>query len=127
VLVSQGYIPQGGTGDPTFIIFPAADQHRDEYVFLIPTTFDKNYMVIAKPTTAGLMIDGSGEFGPDCETGPIGMLNGIEYEQVTCEMSEGVHTVAASEPVGLSVYGYYNVGSYGYPGGSDVKIINPIP
>jgi hypothetical protein len=28
--------------------------------------------------------------------------------------------------VGLSVYGYYNVGSYGYPGGSDVKIINPI-
>jgi len=24
------------------------------------------------------------------------------------------------------VYGYYNVGSYGYPGGSDVNIINPI-
>jgi hypothetical protein len=41
-------------------------------------------------------------------------------------MNEGVHTVSSDEPFGLTVYGYYNVGSYGYPGGSDVKIINPV-
>ena len=29
-------------------------------------------------------------------------------------------------PVGVTVYGYYNVGSYAFVGGSDVKIINPI-
>jgi hypothetical protein len=125
-LLSQGYIPEGGIGDPTFIVFPAADQHRDEYVFLVPTTFEDNYMVLAMPDTAGVEIDGDSEFGPNCEIRPIGALNGVNYQQMTCEMTEGVHTVRATEPVGLSVYGYYNVGSYGYPGGSDVKIINPI-
>lgn len=125
-LLSQGYIPQGGIGDPTFVVFPAADQHRKEYVFLVPTTFQDNYMVLAKPDTASVEIDGSGEFGPDCDIRPIGPVNGIQYEQMTCAMAEGVHRVVASEPVGLTVYGYYNVGSYGYPGGSDVKIINPV-
>ena len=28
--------------------------------------------------------------------------------------------------LGLSVYGYYSVGSYAFVGGSDVKLINPI-
>jgi hypothetical protein len=124
-LLSQGYVP-GGIGDPSFIVFPAADQHRSEYVFLVPTTFEDNYMVLVRPDTAGLEIDGLTEFGPDCEVRPIGDLDGVTYEQVTCRMTEGVHSVKATEPVGLSVYGYYSVGSYAYPGGSDVKIINPI-
>jgi hypothetical protein len=126
-LLSQGYIPQGGIGDPTFIIFPAAEQHRKEYVFLVPTTFTSNYMVLAMPQNATVMVDGTalGEFN-DCVEGPIGTVQGIEYKQLTCPMSEGVHTVSSNMPVGLTVYGYYNVGSYGYPGGSDVKIINPI-
>lgn len=45
---------------------------------------------------------------------------------MTCRMEPGVHTVVSEMPVGLTVYGYYNVGSYGYPGGADVKIINPV-
>ncbi|MBE7452302.1 MAG: hypothetical protein HS111_26490 [Kofleriaceae bacterium] len=45
---------------------------------------------------------------------------------MTCRISEGKHTVEGSEPFGLSVYGYYNVGSYAFAGGADVKIINPI-
>jgi len=48
------------------------------------------------------------------------------YEQVTCPMADGAHTVSGDMPFGLSVYGYYNVGSYAFVGGSDVKIINPI-
>lgn len=124
-LLSQGYVP-GGNGDPTFIVFPAADQHREEYVFLVPTTFEDNYMVLSMPEGAAVEIDGFSEFGPECEERPIGNLDGVIYKQMTCRLDEGVHTVVASEPVGLSVYGYYNVGSYGYPGGSDVKIINPI-
>jgi len=124
-LLSQGYVP-GGNGDPTFIVFPAADQHRDKYVFLVPTTFEDNYMVLAMPEGAGVEIDGFSEFGPECSERPIGNLDGVIYKQMTCRLDEGVHNIVASEPVGLSVYGYYTVGSYGYPGGSDVKIINPI-
>jgi len=126
-LVSQNMIPDGGIGDPSFIVFPAAEQHRKEYVFLIPTTFEKNYMVLAMPAGAAVFIDGQalGEFN-NCVTADIGDVNSIHYTQLTCPMNEGVHNVSSNLPVGLTVYGYYNVGSYGYPGGSDVKIINPI-
>jgi hypothetical protein len=126
-LVSQGLIPDGGTGDPSFVVFPAAEQHRKDYTFLVPTTFSSNYMVLSKPQNAGITIDGEGlaEFN-DCTVGVVGVVNGITYDQLTCPMSEGVHSVSSDKPFGLTVYGYYNVGSYGYPGGSDVKIINPI-
>ncbi len=126
-LESQGMIPQGGIGDPTFVVFPAAEQHRKEYVFLVPTTFSQNYMVLAKPQNATVMVDGQplAEFN-DCVTGDIGTVQGVIYDQLTCPMTEGTHTVSSNMPLGLTVYGYYNVGSYGYPGGSDVNIINPI-
>jgi hypothetical protein len=62
----------------------------------------------------------------NCYPGSIGMVNGVMYDQLTCKLAEGQHTVSADKPFGLSVYGYYNVGSYAFVGGSDVKIINPI-
>lgn len=126
-LVSQGFT-QGGNGDSTFTIFPAVDQHRKEYVFLILDTFTDNYMVLAMPNSAAISINGQaqGEFPQGCSTEDIGMMDNQMYIQMTCRMEPGVHTVSATQPVGLTIYGYYNVGSYGYPGGSDVKIINPI-
>ncbi|MBU1537267.1 IgGFc-binding protein, partial [Myxococcota bacterium] len=127
ILISQGYIP-GGNGDPTMIMFPAVDQHREEYVFLVPETFEDNYMVLAMPQGAAVYIDGSAleEFQTNCVNAPIVDYNGQAYVQMTCAMTEGVHAVSSDMPVGLSVYGYYNVGSYGYPGGSDMNIINPV-
>ncbi|MBU1218319.1 IgGFc-binding protein [Myxococcota bacterium] len=126
-IVSQGYVP-GGIGDPTFIVFPAVDQHREDFVFLIPTSFQDNYMVLAAPDSAQVTIDGNGlgEFQTVCVVTPIGIMNGVNYTQYTCPMDEGVHNIVSTEPVGLTVYGYYNVGSYGYPGGADVKVINPV-
>jgi hypothetical protein len=128
-LVSQRFVKQGQIGDPSQLLIPAAEQHRKDYVFLVPATFQKNYGVFAKPVNANLTLDGqplsSQEFS-QCVTAPIGTIAGIEYEQVTCPLSEGRHTAAADRPFGLSVYGYYNVGSYAYIGGSDIKLINPI-
>jgi hypothetical protein len=79
------------------------------------------------PTTAAVVdLDGSGEFPPICDTRSIGIIGGVGYKQVTCRLEPGVHRLQTSEPAGLSVYGYYGVGSYDYCGGSDVDIINPI-
>jgi hypothetical protein len=128
-LVPQHFVKQGYIGDPSQLLIPAAEQHRKDYVFMIPTTFEKNYIVLAKPVDAMIMLDGfpleMQEFA-NCVTGPIGNVAGIDYEQVTCPAAEGHHTVSADKPFGLSVFGYYNVGSYAFVGGSDVKIINPI-
>ena len=128
-LVSQHFIKQGYTGDPSQLLIPAAEQHRKDYVFLIPPDWDKDYIVIAKPVGANVMIDGfplgMAEFD-SCVTAPIGNVAGTDYEQVTCPAADGRHTVEADMPFGLSVFGYFNVGSYAFVGGSDVKLINPI-
>lgn len=128
-LVSQHFVKDGYTGDPSQILIPAAEQHRKDYVFLVPATFTTNYGVFAKPVDAQVTLDGiplDGVEFSSCVRAPIGTVAGTLYEQVTCPLAEGHHTVAADKPFGLSVYGYYNVGSYAFVGGSDVKIINPI-
>jgi hypothetical protein len=128
VLVSSHFVKHGYIGDPSLLMIPAAEQHRKDYVFLVPATFQDNYMVLAKPTDAMVILDGMPlamvEFG--CATAPIGTVDGTDYDQITCKLADGQHTVGADKPFGLSVYGYYNVGSYAFVGGSDVKIINPV-
>jgi hypothetical protein len=128
-LVSQHFVKHGYIGDPSSLLMPAAEQFRKDYVFLVPGTFQLNYIVLAKPVGANVILDGQPLLGAEqsgCYTGPVGMVNGTMYDQITCPATEGHHTVSADMPFGLSVYGYYNVGSYAFVGGSDVKIINPI-
>jgi len=129
-LVAQQFIKQGFTGDPDQMILPAAEQHRKDYVFLVPSTFQKNYVVFAKPITgANIKLDGvsleSQEFG-NCVKAPIGTMQGVMYEQMTCPLVDGRHVATGDLPFGVTVYGYYSVGSYSFVGGSDVKLINPI-
>jgi hypothetical protein len=125
-LSAADYVTPDPMGDPSFTVFPAAEQHRSEYVFLVPTTWEDNYMVLAMPEGTDLTIDGSSTLPAGCSVDPLGVLGSTTYQQLTCLMSEGVHRVEASEPVGLTVYGYFTAGSYAYPGGSDVEIINPL-
>jgi hypothetical protein len=128
-LVPGHFVKYGYTGDPSQIMVPAAEQHRKDYVFLVPGTFQLNYGVFAKPVAAHLMVDGVALDGVEfssCVKASIGTVLGTQYEQVTCPLQAGHHKVTGDMPFGLSVYGYYNVGSYAFVGGSDVKIINPI-
>jgi hypothetical protein len=128
-LVPQQFVKHGYTGDPSQLLMPAAEQYRKDYVFLIPSTFQSNYIVMAAPVTASIMLDGmplAMQENLGCYTGPIGTVANVEYQQITCPAQEGHHTVSADQPFGLSVFGYYNVGSYAFVGGSDVKLINPI-
>ena len=126
-LVPQHFVKHGYIGDPSQLLLPAAEQFRKDYVFLVPAEWTLNYIVVAKPTTATVMLDGMPlAMTMGCYTAPIGMVAGTAYVQTTCPASEGHHVVQADQPFGLSVYGYFNVGSYAFVGGSDVKIINPI-
>jgi hypothetical protein len=127
-LVSQGYVewPDVG-GDPEFILFPPAEQHRDEYLFLAPATFERDYCVIAAPDAAQVSLDDmpvNAELNPLCARFPAGVHAGVDYVAIRCPLSDGVHRVTADQPVGVTVYGYYNVGSYGYPAGSELTRIN---
>lgn len=127
-LISQDYVVSNPIGDPSSLLIPAAEQHRKEYVFLVPATFEVNYIVLARPVGANITLDGTNidQIELDCSIEAMGELNGVPYEQKTCKLSEGQHTLKSDVAYGLAVYGYYNVGSYAFVGGSDVKIINPI-
>ena len=125
--VAQGFVDSGGVGDPEFVVFPPVEQYRKDYIFLTPTTFTKDYVIIGAPSGALVELDGnkvSSEFGGICKTFTIGTIKSKTYKAIRCPVKDGVHRIKASEPVGIMVYGYYNVGSYGYPGGADVKQIN---
>jgi hypothetical protein len=126
-LVSQQYVdaPSVG-GDPEFILYPPAEQYRTEYIFLTPPTFERDYCVIAAPASASVVLDGVtiGEQSPRCQRYPAGNLDGVDYVAIRCDLDDGVHYVTASEPVGVNVYGYYNVGSYGYAAGAQLTRIN---
>lgn len=130
-LVAQQFIKDGWIGDPSQLTIPAAEQHRKDYVFLVPTTWTKNYAVFSKPVDAHLVVDGlpldSTEFS-NCTKAPIGTIASttIAYEQVTCLLRPGHHYATGDLPFGLSVFGYHSVGAYSFVGGSDVKLINPI-
>ena len=125
-----GFVDQKDVGgDPEFVIFPPVEQYREEYLFLTPSTFDKDYVVISTPKGTSILLDETevnGEFSSRCVAQTLGAANGIDYLALTCEVADGVHHLKASAPVGLTVYGYYDAGSYGYPGGADFKEINPV-
>jgi hypothetical protein len=131
VLVSQGYMPgwkPGHGGDPSMILFPPYEQYRDRYVFLTPSTFTADYVVLAMPTGTTVLLDGEDvngdEFRALCTYEDAGDIDGTVYQAVTCPVEDGPHEIESTMPVGLMVYGYYNVGSYGYAGGSDLERIN---
>lgn len=133
ILVSQQWVGDwrpGHGGDPSMILFPPYQQYRESYVFLTPSTFSADYVVISAPQGTQVLLDGrdvnGDEFDPLCNYELAGELEGVVYQAITCPVSAGAHTVDATLPVGIMVYGYYNVGSYGYAGGSELERINPL-
>ncbi|MGE0784909.1 MAG: IgGFc-binding protein [Sandaracinaceae bacterium] len=133
ILVSQGWVDDwvaGNGGDPSMIFFPPYEQYRDHYTFLTPSTFSADYVVISMPVSTQVLLDGgdimSDEFMMLCTYETAGDLEGITYQAVTCPVEAGSHTIEADMPVGITVYGYYSVGSYGYVGGSNLERINPL-
>lgn len=121
VLLSQGYTEQG-IGDPSLTVMPAVDQFRQDYLFLVPGSWQKNYVVISMPTGTVVKIDGT-DIGSTCASATIGVLDGVTYESRRCPLTEGSHTMTGDKPFGITAYGYGNAGSYAFVGGSNVKKI----
>jgi len=131
ILVSQAWVGSwkaGHGGDPSMILFPPVEQYRDHYLFLVPSTFTANYVVVAMPAGTVVELDGrdvnADEFQALCVTNPVGEIDGVAYLSATCPVDGGTHRIDASVPVGITVYGYYSVGSYGYAGGANLTQIN---
>ncbi len=133
IMVSQGWVDNprpGNGGDPSMVLYPPYQQYRDSYVFPTPSTFSANYVVVSAPIGTSVLLDGrninADELDPLCNYEMAGDIDGVTYNAITCPVDPGAHTVDGSMPVGIIIYGYYSVGSYGYVGGSDLERINPL-
>lgn len=136
VLIGQILSSQSATedyiGDPSLTIFPAIEQYRDDYIFLMPPTWVHNYMVIMAPLGTEFALDGQA-LPSTCTKELAGTIDGTDFEVTTCELDEGVHNIASvalkgeGTPFGLAAYGYGAAGSYAYAGGADVEAIYDPP
>jgi hypothetical protein len=122
-----------GIGDTALLYVPAVDQRRGVYVFTTGVGFSSNYAVVSMPVDTPAKIDDQ-EVDAVCE-GPLpdGEILDVPYESWTCEIADGAHIVHSGDnpdeaeyPIGVLVYGYYYAGSYAYPAGSDLRVINPV-
>ena len=117
-LPSQNY--NGRTiGDPSFILTVPYEQYRSDYAFLVPPSYDENFVTIIAPADANLTLDGKAldisGYAPIGETGFV-----VGYPS----LKDGTHRMIGDKPFGLYNYGYFNMSSYGYPIGLDLKVIN---
>lgn len=103
-------------GDPAFILQVPVEQYRNDYLFLVPGTYDHNYVTIVAPDSATVELDGVAL--SDTDFTPIGTTG---YKRLRKALSSGSHTIISDEPAGISVYGYSWSVSYGYPGGLNLK------
>jgi len=126
-------------GDPCFILVSPVEQWRSEYVFLTPGEYAFDFVIIAHHEDASVRLDGV-PLPPTCRTSPLPGLDGEPYAISRCQLSfpevgasggvlpgdqdDGVHVVSADQPIGIVVYGFDCRVSYGYPGGTDLMIID---
>ena len=111
------------------------EQWLDEYLFVTDPTYGNTNLVFVRQrqddmTFADVSLDcvgnlavwtpiGSGEF----EFTRVDLVaNGAP--QGTCD--NGAHTAESEAPFGLTVWGFDQYASYGYPGGMSVKPINTV-
>lgn len=112
-------------GDPAFALLVPVAQFRQSYAFLAPSTFSSSYVNVVKPVgeqSPVVTLDGA----PVSEalfTAPVG---GSGYGVARLPIGGSFHRLEASAPVGIVVYGFARYTSYLYPGGLDLRRINPV-
>lgn len=129
ILVSQQTTEQS-TGDPSLTIFPPVEQYRQDYAFLIPKSWPKNYVVISTTADNQLTMDGNPLTG--CVTAPAGTVEGVDYIAMRCPIAQdinqyGVYRLRGTQPFGITVYGYSGPASFAFAGGADVKPVYEPP
>jgi hypothetical protein len=102
-------------GDPAMILAVPIEQWRNNYVFLTPDSYAQDYVNIVSESGAIVTFDDKVLTPADFVAVP-----GANYQVHRTLVADGVHRVSADKPVAITVYGYDDDVSYGYPGGLGV-------
>jgi hypothetical protein len=111
-------------GDPSMIVLPAVDQLQLKYIFLVPSGYSRNFVTIVRAAGVAVTLDGGAVTAPFLA---LGSHDGTNYQYTHVELPAGHHIIESAEPLAITVVGYSNDVSYGYPGGSGVAAISQAP
>ncbi len=116
---SNGESYDGVSADPFDVTIPPTEQFLNSYtVSAEPSGADpnitQNYLNVVAPTSEVASITLDGSLLPAADFTPIA---GSSYSGAQVAVGFGSHTISASLPFGLTVYGYGGYDGYGYPGG----------
>jgi hypothetical protein len=116
----------GNNGDPSMVQAVPVEQYLDQYVVLVPGTWQNDFLILIRPEGASVQVDGVEVSGPWTFVGPTNYEGIHRYEVARHPVEDGVHVLSGSEPFGVIVLGYDEFDSYAYPGGLDQQVINPV-
>ncbi|MCS6999820.1 MAG: IgGFc-binding protein [Candidatus Kapabacteria bacterium] len=121
-------------GDPFLMIIPPTEQFQSSYRFICPRLYEDSvlssrrtvktevykyhYVAIVAPDTALATINLDGRMVPASSFRPIPKSR---YFYTWVRIDAGVHTISASAPIGIYVFGYGYADSYGYVGGMSYR------
>lgn len=111
-------------GDPSMIVLPAVDQLQSEYVFLVPKGYDRNVVTIVRSAGTEVLLDGAAVTSAFTT---LGSHDANEYEYAHIQLKTGHHQIKSEAPLSITVVGYSQDVSFGFPGGSGVAEISDIP
>ncbi len=126
ILVGQyslGTSVDGVTSDPFFVIVPPSEQFLDTYQFAAPDSgFGKNFVNVIAPTSA------LGSVRLDDKPVRADVFRNIGdsgFSGAALPIEPGSHRLTGNRSFGITVYGFDQADSYGYPGGMSFARINP--
>ena len=111
-------------GDPDETMAVAVPQFRSSYVFLAPTDYPNNYVVVIEPTGTAVTLDGA------AASGTATPISGTTFGVLRLKLANtgtGAHTLTPRIRSSIQVMGYGSYTSYTYPGGLDLQHISPPP
>lgn len=97
--------------DPFMVTVPGRSLFTAEHTFVTAgTNFPAHYINIVAPSTiSSFTLDGSVTNPPMTDIG----TSGFRYAQI--QVSQGIHTLTATRPIGVTVYGWGEYESYAWP------------
>ena len=108
--------------DPFMMLTSPKEQFLSNYTFTTPASgFPKHFVNVVIPTSATSSLKLDGADVPPAAFTPIGASG---YSGAQLDLETGSHTMSSGTPFGISIYGFGDYDSYGYPGGAAYAPIN---
>ncbi len=137
---AQYAVLNGDVGDPEFMTVIPTEQYLGRYVFWVDPTFANSQLVVVRVREEGkdfqpVVLDCAGTLE---DWQPLGTSGKYEYTRPWLKRlgkpqpfgenkcSGGRRELTSEGPVGVSVWGTDYFGSYGYPGGAGLRVLNAL-